>query len=127
MKIYSRYRKWVSTILFPIRTTGSLAPTAVSARYLPFKEVSGGTSDRSTGSRYTIDRLRRHFPEVQVESMEGAAFFYACQMTGIEPLQLRAVSNYVEERNRENWEIQLAITSLDQAMRKVLGPFIAGI
>jgi len=49
----------------------------------------------------------------QLESMEGAAFFYACQQFGIPSLQIRAVSNYVEKRNRDNWQIGLAIKNLN--------------
>ena len=36
----------------------------------------------------------------QVESMEGAAFMYACLMHGVPFAQIRAVSNVVERRNR---------------------------
>ena len=49
----------------------------------------------------------------QLESMEGAAFFYACQQAGVPGMQIRAVSNYVEKRNRENWQIGLAIKNLN--------------
>ena len=49
----------------------------------------------------------------QLESMEGAAFFYACKQAGIPCLQIRAVSNYVEKRNRDAWQIGLAIKNLN--------------
>jgi len=49
----------------------------------------------------------------QIESMEGAAFFYACRQFNLPCLQIRAVSNYVEKRNRDNWDIQLAIKNLN--------------
>jgi futalosine hydrolase len=49
----------------------------------------------------------------QLESMEGAAFFYACQKANVPCLQIRAVSNYVEKRNRDNWQIGLAIKNLN--------------
>jgi futalosine hydrolase len=45
--------------------------------------------------------------------MEGAAFFYACREAGVPCLQIRAVSNYVEKRNRDNWHIGLAIKNLN--------------
>ena len=51
--------------------------------------------------------------DIQLESMEGAAFFYACQMAGIPAIQIRAVSNYVERRNRDAWQIGLAIKNLN--------------
>jgi len=49
----------------------------------------------------------------QLESMEGAAFFYACTQAGVPCLQIRAVSNYVEKRNRDAWQIGLAIKNLN--------------
>ncbi len=49
----------------------------------------------------------------QLESMEGAAFFYACHKLQVPGIQIRAVSNYVEKRNRDNWDIPLAIKNLN--------------
>jgi nucleoside phosphorylase len=49
----------------------------------------------------------------QVESMEGAAFFYACKQMDVPCIQIRVVSNYVEKRNRDNWNIGLAIKNLN--------------
>jgi futalosine hydrolase len=42
----------------------------------------------------------------------------------VEPLQLRAISNYVEVRNREAWKIKEAITALNEAVQQLLGAFI---
>jgi futalosine hydrolase len=49
----------------------------------------------------------------QLESMEGAAFFYACREMNVPCMQIRAVSNYIEKRNRDNWNIGLAIKNLN--------------
>jgi futalosine hydrolase len=49
----------------------------------------------------------------QLESMEGAAFFYACHELKVPCIQIRAVSNYVEKRNRDNWQIGLAVKNLN--------------
>ncbi len=49
----------------------------------------------------------------QLESMEGAAFFYACHELKVPCVQIRAVSNYVEKRNRDNWQIGLAVKNLN--------------
>ncbi|HTH83067.1 MAG TPA: futalosine hydrolase [Mucilaginibacter sp.] len=55
-----------------------------------------------------VDRLNP-----QLESMEGAAFFYACRELKVPCIQIRAVSNYVEKRNRDNWQIGLAVKNLN--------------
>ncbi len=50
----------------------------------------------------------------QTESMEGAAFFLACHAAAVPCLQIRAISNYVERRARERWQIGPAIANLNQ-------------
>jgi futalosine hydrolase len=70
----------------------------------------------------TVNTIHGHLPSIQkltsrlqpqLENMEGAAFFYACKQAGIPCLQIRAVSNYVEKRNRDAWQIGLAIKNLN--------------
>lgn len=56
----------------------------------------------------------------QVESMEGAAFMYACQLSGVAYAQVRAVSNVVERRNRAGWKIKEAIDELGAAAQRIL-------
>jgi futalosine hydrolase len=51
----------------------------------------------------------------QVESMEGAAFMFACQMHGVPFAQVRAVANRVERRNRTAWRMIEAIARLNDA------------
>ena len=47
-----------------------------------------------------------------MESMEGAAFFYVANQYRIQSLQIRAISNMVEKRNRKAWKIDEAIDAL---------------
>jgi len=56
----------------------------------------------------------------QLESMEGAAFFYACHELKVPCIQIRAVSNYVEKRNRDNWQIGLAVKNLNNFALELL-------
>jgi futalosine hydrolase len=64
------------------------------------------------GNEATIKKVIERL-NPQLESMEGAAFFYACKEMNVPCLQIRAVSNYVEKRNRDNWNIGLAIKNLN--------------
>lgn len=61
---------------------------------------------------------RDFFP--QIESMEGAAFFYVCLLEKIPFLELRAVSNEVGERDRKNWKIPSALEALNEANKKLM-------
>ena len=99
------------------------SPTGLAS--LPFTEVAAISVNRVNGSAESIARMKVRFPKAQVESMEGAAFFLACLKVGVEPLQVRAISNYVEPRNREGWQMGLAITNLNEQLQAMLGAFIA--
>ncbi|MBE7176663.1 MAG: futalosine hydrolase [Mucilaginibacter polytrichastri] len=74
------------------------------------------------GNERTIELLRHRFP-VALESMEGAAFFYVCELFKQPCLQIRAVSNYVERRNRANWNIGLAVKNLNNTLGELLSRF----
>src|SRR5690606_3867773 len=52
-----------------------------------------------------------------VESMEGAAVFQAAQHFGIPALQVRAISNYVERRNKASWRLAQAIENLNRWLK----------
>ena len=56
----------------------------------------------------------------QVESMEGAAFAYACTISGVPYAQVRAVSNFVERRNRGGWRLDLALRHLNDTVLRIL-------
>jgi futalosine hydrolase len=56
----------------------------------------------------------------QVESMEGAAFMYACLVHDVAFAQVRAVSNVVERRDRARWKLSEAIHSLGAAVFDIL-------
>lgn len=56
----------------------------------------------------------------QIESMEGAAFFYVAILEGVPFIELRSVSNDVGERDRSKWNIPLALSSLKDALRELL-------
>ncbi len=81
--------------------------------------VSALTVNTVTGYAPTIDRLRALYG-CQTESMEGAAFHYVCLCEGVPFVQLRAISNYVEPRNRENWQMKKAIVALNDYLTQLL-------
>lgn len=91
-------------------------PTALS-------KCNGISMNRVTGSTKSVEQLRQRYPEAQVESMEGAAFFYACLHHQLAFLQLRAISNRVEARDRESWDIPLAIKELNAVLVKLVEAF----
>ncbi|HEY9083244.1 MAG TPA: hypothetical protein VIN73_07910, partial [Vicingaceae bacterium] len=75
--------------------------------------VKGITVNTTHGDETSIAKVKNLF-HPQVESMEGAAFLYACLLEGISCLQIRAISNKVERRNKDNWDIKLAVKNLTE-------------
>ena len=57
---------------------------------------------------------------VDVESMEGAAFMYSCKMHKIRHIQIRSVSNYIEDRDVSKWNIPLAVQNLNNFLMDLL-------
>ncbi|MFZ4521553.1 MAG: futalosine hydrolase [Bacteroidales bacterium] len=81
--------------------------------------VKAITSNTVRGSAASIARILR-IATADIESMEGAAFFYACLSEKVPCLQIRAVSNYVEERDKSNWNLDLALKNLNKTMWKIV-------
>ena len=95
---------------------------AAENRFLP--AVHGLTVNRVHGSVTSIAAMRSKYPDAQVESMEGAAFFYACQLAEVPFLEIRSISNYVEPRNREAWDLPLAIENLNVVLQSLVESFL---
>ena len=56
----------------------------------------------------------------EIESMEGAAFHYVAIMKSISFIQLRGISNYVGDRDKNNWKIKEAILSYSDACNQLI-------
>lgn len=76
------------------------------------RAVRGITVNRVHGNRQSIQQIQERL-DPATESMEGAAVFMACKRDSIPCLQIRSISNYVEERNTGSWNIPLAISMLN--------------
>ncbi|HNM32645.1 MAG TPA: futalosine hydrolase [Chitinophagales bacterium] len=55
-----------------------------------------------------------------IENMEGLAFYYVLKQVNQPGIEIRSVSNYVEKRNNENWDIQKAVIQLNKAVQQLL-------
>jgi len=75
---------------------------------IPVKAITVNTM---ISDQESIDRLKTRF-NPEIITTEGAAFFYVCLLEKIPFLQIRAISNYVEIRKVENWNIPLALKNL---------------
>ncbi len=92
---------------------------AINVEIEKLPKVNGITVNTSHGNETSIKKVVDLFHPI-VESMEGAAFMFACENERIPYVQIRAVSNYVEKRNKENWNIPLAIENLNKKVLEIL-------
>jgi futalosine hydrolase len=85
---------------------------SATAEVSAIPKVRAITVNKVHGNELSITKIKSLF-DAQIESMEGAAVFYAASKESIPSLQVRSISNYIEPRNRENWNIGLAIKNLN--------------
>lgn len=81
--------------------------------------ASGMTTLYAHGNEEKIKSIAEQ-PHGQVESMEGAAFFYVSLMKHIPFLSLRAISNFVQPRDKSSWQIEDAVRSLGEAIIRII-------
>lgn len=82
-------------------------------------EVKALTSNTVHSKADHISRIRSINP-ADIETMEGAAFFFACLSAGVPCLQLRSISNPVGERDRSSWNLDLAIQNLNKVLWSII-------
>ena len=85
-------------------------------------KVCGITVNTAHGNENSIEKVFQKF-HPNTESMEGAAFMYVCENEKIPYAQIRAVSNYMERRNKTTWNIPLAFENLNNKVLEILNSF----
>jgi futalosine hydrolase len=104
---------------FPFRDGLISSDTVYCARLNGIlRPVNAITVNTATGSEITIKRLIKKF-NPDIETMEGATFFYLCAREKIPFLALRAISNRIEPRNKNKWNIALALENLSEKLNEV--------
>lgn len=91
--------------------------SAMENDFLP--KVNGITVNKVHGTASSITAIENKYTP-EIETMEGAAFFYACLMEELKFLQIRSISNYVEPRNKDNWDLPLAIAQLNTTLTELI-------
>lgn len=89
-----------------LSTTGLINTTAVTNNSISTDEM-------------IIARYKNKYM-ASIESMEGAAFHYVGIMESIPFIQIRGISNYVGERNKQHWKIKEALHATTEACQHLL-------
>lgn len=85
--------------------------------------ASGGSHQQISETIHRASLLHKDMP--LVETMEGAGCQLAADWFKLPFVHVRAISNYVEPRNRENWNIPLALNSLSTFLHQALADWMA--
>ena len=83
------------------------------------RKVKGITVNTVHGNEDSIHNIiERLHPDI--ESMEGAAVFKVCEEIKVPCIQIRSISNKIERRNKENWDLDLSISNLNTEVEKII-------
>jgi futalosine hydrolase len=103
---------------FPAKN-GLLYPHKVEKIKIGIETATSITVNTTSGSEETISTRKSTF-NADIESMEGAAFYYACAIQDFPCVQIRAISNHIIPRDKSTWNIPLALDNLTEVVFKVL-------
>ncbi|MBB5022096.1 futalosine hydrolase [Desulfurispira natronophila] len=105
----------------------SLSTAGIPLPVEPFRVefCRGATVSSTTGCQ---DLARKRYGDWDggvCESMEGAAIAQACAAAGVPWIGVRAISNYLEDRDMSRWDIPIAMESLGSYLPQCLAFFQA--
>lgn len=93
-----------------------LTPVTGITSAIQLPRVSAISVNTVTGSSFTAES-RSLRTGCQTENMEGAALHYVCLKEGVPFIQIRAISNYVEARDKSKWKIGEAVANLNDWLK----------
>ena len=110
----------VSGIDFPFENDFIYCDNSFCKKLMPvIKPVRAITVNTATGSEATKEkRIAKFNPDI--ETMEGAAFFYVASLEKLPFIAIRAISNMVERRDKSKWDIPLSLNNLTIKLAETL-------
>lgn len=82
-----------------------------------YSMATGVTVQTITGDEKTTRRIIDKYSP-QIETMEGAAFFYVCLNEDVKFMEIRSVSNRVGEEDTSKWDTPKALDALKEALKE---------
>ncbi len=91
------------------------------AKDLGFNATSGNfvTVSQVSGTRESGEILKNRFDGV-CENMEGAAVAHICALYGVPMVEIRGISNIIEERDIKKWNIPLAASHVNRVVSELV-------
>lgn len=98
---------------------GKLSNNVRSLKSTGLKIVDGVTVNEISTHQDRIAFYKNHL-NASVESMEGAAFHYVGLQENLRFLQIRSLSNFVGERDKTKWVIDVAVANLNVELMRII-------
>lgn len=111
-------KKYFNT--FPMDLKLSRLAVKVSAD-LGFNVTSGNfiTVSQCSGTREVGEIMKKRHNGI-CENMEGAAVAHICTLYGIPVVEIRGISNIIEDRDLRKWNIQLAASHVNKVVSELV-------
>lgn len=90
-------------------------PWLTKFNILNLPEATSVTINEITTSPIRKEQLIKKY-NPGIESMEGAALHYICRQTNTPFIQVRAISNYIGDRDKTKWKMKEAIGNLNSVL-----------
>ncbi|MBS1640203.1 MAG: futalosine hydrolase [Bacteroidetes bacterium] len=82
---------------------------------LKLPEVNAITINEISTNSKRIEQFKKKYNPV-IESMEGAALHFVCREMNVPFIQIRSISNYVGERDKNKWQLKESIENLNKTL-----------
>ncbi|MDB5247902.1 MAG: mqnB [Segetibacter sp.] len=105
--------------LFPFTNRKLVNPMLEKINLLNLDEVTAITINEITTRQERIDQLKEKY-RPEIESMEGASLHYCCLQTYTPFIQIRAISNYVGDRDKSNWKFKESFENLASIIERYI-------
>lgn len=100
---------------FPFTNKKLINPTIKKLNFLHLKAVTGITINEITTDLQRIQQYKTKY-NADIESMEGASLHYCCLQASASFIQIRAISNYIGERDKSKWKFKEAFKNLSDTV-----------
>ena len=107
---------------YPYKKGWLINPHKGILKKMKLKIVNGVSVNQISTSKQMIKFYREVFDPV-TESMEGAALHYVCLSENVPFLQIRSISNYIGERNKQKWDMMNSIVNLNETLIKIINSY----
>lgn len=104
---------------FPFKQKKLTNPFKVLMERTKLPTVGSVTINQITSSKKTAALYEAKY-KAKIENMEGAAFHLVCIKENIPFVQIRSISNYVGERNKQKWKLKEAVQNLNKELIRLV-------